>query len=458
MLINLKQNNFNIEVDLPLSKSESNRALMIAFYLETQRRRDAETQRLCDFATLRLCDFITLQLSDSDDTVLLKNLLDKINQYIYHYKQSQLSVDCCPLTLDCANAGTVFRFLMTAVASLQLTINNEKSFEVFRFSDSQILSFLLTGNERMKQRPIDSLVEALRSLGVSIEYTERESYPPVLIRPHNIEGGRVEVNVEQSSQFASSLLLAAPLWKNGLELHLTGNISSLPYIDMTINMMKRCGIDVIRKDRYILVKPGNYNIDNIKIEPDWSAAAFWYEIAALSEYSDIFLKNLNIDSLQADSVAIKMFENLGVETISVKEGVIIRNTTFNSQLLTFNFKNCPDLFPSVIATCAGIKVNATFTGLKNLSIKESDRKKAMMIELKKINVSFEEISDDELKMICPEELPFFTEEKPIIFNNYNDHRIAMALSILSIKIGAIEMKNTEVVSKSYPNFFETVGY
>ena len=458
MLINLKQNNFNIEVDLPLSKSESNRALMIAFYLKTQRLKDSESQRLCDFATLRLCDFKTSQLSNSDDTVLLKNLLDKTNQYIYHYKQSQLSVDSCPLTLDCANAGTVFRFLMTAVASLQLTINNEKSFEVFRFSDSQILSFLLTGNERMKPRPIDSLVEALRSLGVSIEYTERESYPPVLIQPRNIEGGRVEVNVEQSSQFASSLLLAAPLWKNGLELYLKGDISSLPYIDMTINMMKRCGIDVIRKDRDILVKPGNYNIDNIKIEPDWSAAAFSYEIAALSEYSDIFLKNLNIDSLQADSVAIKMFENLGVETILVKEGVKIRNTTFNSQLLTFNFKDCPDLFPSVIATCAGLKVNATFTGLKNLSIKESDRKKAMMTELKKINVSFEEISDEELKMICPEELPFFTEENPIIFNNYNDHRIAMALSILSIKIGAIEMKNTEVVSKSYPNFFETVGY
>lgn len=458
MLINLKQNNFNIEVNLPLSKSESNRALMIAFYLKTQRLRDSETQRLCDFATLRLCDFKTSQLSDSDDTVLLKNLLDKTNQYIYHHKQSQLSVDCCPLTLDCANAGTVFRFLMTAVASLQLTINNEKSFEVFRFSDSQILRFLLTGNERMKQRPIDSLVDALRSLGVSIEYTERESYPPVLIRPRNIEGGRAEVNVEQSSQFASSLLLAAPLWKNGLELHLKGDISSLPYIDMTINMMKQCGIDVIRKDRDILVKPGNYNIDDIKMEPDWSAAAFWYEIAALSEYSDIFLKNLNIDSLQADSVAIKMFENLGVETILVKEGVKIRNTTFNSQPLTFNFKDCPDLFPSVIATCAGLKVNATFTGLKNLSIKESDRKKAMMTELKKINVSFEEISDDELKMICPEVLPFFTEENPIIFNNYNDHRIAMALSILSIKIGAIEMKNTEVVSKSYPNFFEAVGY
>ena len=141
MLINLKQNNFNIEVDLPLSKSESNRALMIAFYLKTQRLKDSESQRLCDFATLRLCDFKTSQLSNSDDTVLLKNLLDKINQYIYHHKQSQLSVDCCPLTLDCANAGTVFRFLMTAVASLQLTINNEKSFEVFRFSDFQILSF-----------------------------------------------------------------------------------------------------------------------------------------------------------------------------------------------------------------------------------------------------------------------------------------------------------------------------
>ena len=311
MLINLNKNNFGTEVDLPLSKSESNRALMIAFYSNS--------------------DFNKLTLSNSDDTILLKNLLEKINSYISNCEQSLSSVDNCPLTLNCHNAGTVFRFLMTAVSFLQLIINNlqlsfgcGQSNDLFRFSDSQIFSFLLTGSDRMKQRPIDSLVDALRNLGVSIEYKEKEGYPPIFIKSVNINGGRVEVGAEKSSQFASSLLLAAPLLENGLELHLTGNISSLPYIDMTINMMRQCGIDIVRNERDITVKPGIYSIDNIVIEPDWSAAAFWYEMIALSDDSKVLLKNLNIDSLQADSLAAEMFENFGVETISVKEGVAIK--------------------------------------------------------------------------------------------------------------------------------------
>jgi 3-phosphoshikimate 1-carboxyvinyltransferase len=333
----------------------------------------------------------------------------------------------------------------------------------------------------MKSRPISSLVEALRSLGVSIEYTEKEGYPPVLLTVNAVNRqwstdnsqqtlsttlhptlstlNSLEISAEQSSQFASSLLLAAPLWKNGLVLHLTGNLSSLPYIDMTINMMRQCGIDVSRDDRDITVKPGVYNVENIKVEPDWSAAAFWYEMVSLSDGAEVLLKNLNINSLQADATAIKMFENLGVETIAAKDGVVVKKVNSqqsmaNSQSSTFNFKDCPDLFPAVIAACAGNRVNATFTGLKNLSIKESDRKQAMMNELMKINITFENVSDDVLKMFCPNELPCFTEEKPIIFNNYEDHRIAMALSVLSMKIGVISMENDEVVSKSYPGFFD----
>ena len=234
---------------------------------------------------------------------------------------------------------------------------------------------------------------------------------------------------------------------------------------MTINMMRQCGVDVVRNDRDIIVNPGHYNIENIKVEPDWSAAAFWYEMVSLSDGAEILLKNLNINSLQADATAIKMFENLGVETIAAKDGVVVKkvnsqqskansqSSTFNFQLSTFNFKDCPDLFPAVIAACAGNRVNATFTGLKNLSIKESDRKQAMMNELMKINITFEDVSDDELKMFCPNELPYFTKENPIVFNNYEDHRIAMALSVLTMKIGTISMENVEVVSKSYPGFF-----
>ena len=378
MLINLNKNSLDIEIDLPLSKSESNRALMIAFYSNS--------------------DFNKLTLSNSDDTILLKNLLEKINSFIRSCEQSRLSVDNCPLTLNCHNAGTVFRFLMTAVSFLQLTIDNSQL--TVDGESPQPLSVLLTGSDRMKQRPIDSLVDALRSLGVTIEYKEKEGYPPILIKGNvlvtvsNFRSHIVEISAEQSSQFASSLLLAAPLLENGLELHLTGNISSQPYIDMTIRMMCQCGIDVSRNERVIKVNSAKYNCDLIKIEPDWSAAAFWYELVALSYNSKVLLKNLNIDSLQADSLAAKMFENFGVETISVKEGVVIEKSTFNSQLSTFNFKNCPDLFPAVIATCAGLRLNSTFTGLKNLSIKESDRKKAMMNELRKINISFEDVSDD----------------------------------------------------------------
>ena len=518
----------NRVVELPLSKSESNRALMIMHYSGIEELRNSgikgagnsmvpelvegsspslrQAQQLNEVKDLvSRCLGVSVSLSNSDDTVLLQKHLNAINQYIKDCEQGLLSVDCCPLTLDCNNAGTVFRFLMTAVANLYLGV-----------SVTRCLGVLLTGSERMKSRPIDSLVDALRSLGISIEYQGREGYPPILISSTNLanhpesssnntcdprdpwmsnvspsntsdprdtwrsnpcDTWRLEISAEQSSQFASSLLLAAPLWKNGLELHLTGNLSSLPYIDMTIAMMRQCGIDVVRNDRDIMVKPGCYNVENIKVEPDWSAAAFWYEIASFSDNAEILLKNLNINSLQADAAAIKMFQCLGVETLPVKEGVLLKkvnsqrstvsgnssvgqfkvqSSEFRVQSSTFNFKDCPDLFPAVIAACAGNKVNATFTGLKNLSIKESDRKHAMMNELSKINIAFEDVSDDELKMFCPEELPYFTEESPIVFDNYEDHRIAMALSVLSMKIGTVSMENTEVVSKSYPGFFDTL--
>ena len=471
MLIYIKNRDIDTEIDLPSSKSESNRALMIMHYARSQSAIDNEKLEVAPFSHIS-------NLSKSDDTILLEQLLNKINEQ---------SMSSEMIELDCANAGTVFRFLMTAVANLQFTIDNEQltiEDNYNKFSDSQIFRFLLTGSERMKSRPVDSLVDALRNLGVTIEYTERDGYPPVLIKVSKFGGqhpncnsqfstfnNRVEVSVAQSSQFASSLLLAAPTWKDGLELSLTGELSSLPYIDMTIDMMRRCGIDVKRNDRTIIVKSGVYKIDNITIEPDWSAAAFWYEMAALSDSANIFLKNLNINSLQADAVVMKIFDDLGVKTFSSDGGVVIKRSSvscrssaqqatdfserqiFNYKFLTFNFTYCPDLFPSVIATCAGLKVNATFTGLKNLSIKESDRKQAMINELKKINISFDEISEGVIRMRCPETLPCFTEENPIIFKNYGDHRIAMALSILSLKIGAIEMENPEVVSKSYPGFF-----
>ncbi len=419
MLISVKNIEHSLQVNLPLSKSESNRLLMISHY-----------------AGIDDLKSLTPFLSTSDDTVLLQNLLSIISG-----NTSENEV----VELNCNNAGTVFRFLMTAVVNEQYT------------DDYRQLKYLLTGSDRMKERPIASLVDALRNLGVSIEYKGRDGYPPVMIKTCRIEGGRVEVSVEQSSQFASSLLLASPLWKKGLELHLTGNMSSMPYIDMTINMMRQYGIEVYRNGRDVVVKSGCYDLKNISVEPDWSAAAFWYEIAAFSETSDIMLKNLNIYSLQADAVSMKMFDVLGVKTVACNNGLVLKKKDISINNLTFDFKDCPDLFPAVIATCAGLGLDATFTGLENLMIKESDRKKAMINELTKVNISFEEVANDVLKMKCPKVLPFFSEEDPLVFDNYEDHRIAMALSVLSMKIGTISMEKTDVVSKSYPEFYKSIG-
>lgn len=395
------------EIELPLSKSESNRALMMAFYAAKE-------------LDLKV-------LSDSDDTVMLYDNLKKIKE----------SDGSCLNKIECGNAGTVFRFLMTALSM-------------------EPGEWLLSGDERMNARPIRALVDALRSLGADIQYHGDEFRSPILLRGCRVEGGETEVSAEQSSQFASSLMLAAPLWKKGLKLHLKGNIASLPYIDMTINMMRKAGIDVYRNDDVVYVKHGSYDLEDVMIEPDWSAAAFWYEMLALSSNLKIFIKDLKMNSLQADSISVEAFAPLGVKSYETEKGVMIEKTDIATNHFTFDFKHSPDIFPAVAACCAGLKMNATFTGLKNLTVKESDRKKAMMNELSKINVSFEQLSDDSLNMLCPKNLPYFTENEAVTFENYNDHRIAMALSLLSLKIGYINMENIDVVSKSYPDFFKKI--
>lgn len=390
-------------IDLPLSKSEANRYLMLRYYA---------AQLLPSFDA-------------ADDVNLLRQLLEEI----INNDREEVKV------IDCDNAGTVLRFLATALSMRKG-------------------SFVLTGSERMRQRPIAELVEALNKLGASICYLENEGYPPLMIEGRDIKGGEVTISAERSSQFVSSLLLAAPSMRDGLSLQLVGDIASQPYIDMTIKMMRDCGIVIDDKDNVIKIKHQHYNCDFVKVESDWSSAAFWYELVAL--YDDdinVLLKNLNIESRQADAAAMNMFATLGVSTQQVKEGVIIRKLIVNSQQLTFNFSQCPDLFPAVIATCAGLHVDATFTGVKNLSLKESDRKLAMMTELMKMNVVFENVSDDVLKMKCHDNMPYHTEDNPIIFSSYNDHRIVMALAMLYPKIGTIRIEDKNVVSKSYPDFW-----
>lgn len=360
---------FDVDVNLVGSKSESNRALMIGYY--------------GGFAPL------IKNLSESDDTKLLKEILDTF-----------------PETIDCQNAGTVFRFLLTALS----------------LRDGH---HILTGSDRMLERPVGDLVDALRSIGADIEYLGQEGYPPLRVNGRDLKIDNVSVDITKSSQFASSLLLAMPK-----SLHLDGDMSSLPYIDMTIDMMRKFGVDVHRDGRDVFVQQSEYQDVECTVESDWTCASYWFEIVAFSENGRARLRNLHLDSKQGDVIVAKWFESFGVKAVQDGDDIIIeKKYPVCLDNLSFDFINSPDLYPTIAATCAGLGVKADFTGLRNLIHKESDRVAAMTTELSKIaSVS--------------------------IFDTYGDHRIAMALAPLAMKIGAIEINNAEVVSKSYPNFWK----
>lgn len=406
MIVPLLNKNFNVSVPLVGSKSESNRALMVCHYAGFEPKIE--------------------NLSRADDTGLLSELLKFINNNKEQYSLKEV---------DCRNAGTVFRFLTTALA-----LKTGK--------------WLLTGSERMRKRPVKDLVDALRQLGADIEYQDDEGFPPLLINGGNLKGGEVSVNISKSSQYASSLLLAAPTFEKGLKLHLEGELTSLPYIDMTIEIMSEYGAKVRRVNRDIFVKYSDYQNVEYVIESDWSAASYWYEIVALSDGGQAFLRNLKEKSVQGDKLVADIFDGFGVRTVFEDGGATVVKSTSNCKnLFEFDFTDAPDLFPAVVATCAGLQVGATFTGLRNLAIKESDRVDAMVAELNKIGVEFEKISDDILKMNALRNIPFFSEVNPVVFDSHDDHRIAMALAPLSMKIGAVEIDNAKVVSKSYPDFW-----
>ena len=369
------------DIQLPASKSESNRALMIAAY------------------GVFTPDF--QNLSDSNDTFVLANALREIQQ--------NKSV------IDIADCGTSARFLTTYLACRKG-------------------EWLLTGMERMKQRPIAPLVEALRGLGSDIQYVEKDKCLPLRIVGKPIEGGKVQIEMHQSSQFASSLLLAAPMWAQGIEMVLLGELSSLPYLEMTLTMMRHFGADVERDGRTILIKPKPYQSKSFTIEADWSSASYWYEMAALSDECEIRLRGLSLPSLQGDAVIVDWMKQFGVGTFVEKEAIILRKIPFEKRLLKFDFYTHPDLYPTLAATCAGLGVEAEFLGLDNLHLKESDRVGAMQAELAKIG------------------------RHPLHFCAHNDHRIVMALAPLSMKFGSVTFDHPEVVNKSYPRFWSDVSF
>lgn len=394
----------NYEAELPGSKSLSNRALMIAAYSGTP--------------------FRINNLSIADDTqMLVRNL-----EYIKNCVNTSM-----PLIVDCGNAGTVFRFLLTYLAT---TPGN----------------WMLTGTVRMKSRPIAGLVDSLRALGAEIYYTEENGFPPVRIVGQKLKGGKASVSMQQSSQFASSLLMAGPIWPKGLDLDLTEGLNSVPYLEMTIRTMEQCGAKVMVAGRKISVLPVAYKPHILTIEPDWSSAAFWYEIVALSQNAEVLLKGLHADSMQGDSRAVVMFSGLGVKTEKVSGGLLLRPSGEVEERQFFDLHDHPDMLPSLLVTCAGLGLNATFTGLDNLQYKESNRTASLARELVRIGMDFNKVNESTWQLKPLAGIAAQTDSPT--FNVYADHRLAMAFAPLVLKIGTLHIDDHQCVEKSYPAYWK----
>ena len=390
------------EVSLPVSKSLYNRIIMLNAYC-------GELDNDVDMA-------------DSGDTALLKRLLGVIKE----------NKDSEQVILDCENAGTVCRFLMSFLAA-----RNGHWF--------------LTGSSRMKERPVEPLVSALRLLGADISYCEKEGFLPVRIRGTKLQSATLKVDTSVSSQFVSSLLMLAPTLEKGLIIEMQGDCVSESYVSMTLSMLKNAGIKVALKDNVIHVSGGSPDVVDLQKEPDWSGAAFWYCLVALSARGDIFLKGLNNPSvsLQGDSIVADLFRSLGVSSEVMSDGVRIRKRFHVPGItrLRFNLQSTPDLVLPIATAVSGLGYGALISGISHLQYKESDRIRALITELRALNINVDYI--DKILAIHPSTVTVF---RPV--NTYNDHRMAMAFAPLVMPSRTLDIRNPEVVSKSYPQFWD----
>jgi 3-phosphoshikimate 1-carboxyvinyltransferase len=395
LTLNLTQKSLRGELNLPLSKSLCNRALVLAAL----------------FPQIHVA-----QLSDAEDTVVLHRALRQTKGVI-----------------DVGAAGTAMRFATAFFAA-------KPGAEV-----------VLRGSQRMHQRPIGVLVDALRQLGAEIEYAEKEGFPPLKIVGKKLEGGTLKVPAGTSSQYVSALLLIAPSLKNGLQLQLVGEVVSAPYIAMTVGLLSLFGAEVLVQGNTINVQP---NAEIIPLsylpEADWSAAAYWYGFLALAEDAEILLRGLTENSLQGDARLARIFEELGVKTTFTANGALLQKRA--AQLpgkLVINLNDTPDLAQPLAVTCAAMGIGADFCGLQTLRIKETDRLLALQNELAKVGV-LATITESSIAFsgtkLCPPTAAFAT---------YLDHRMAMSFALLATKF-AVDIEQPEVVAKSYPGFWEDV--
>jgi len=396
-------------IDLDGSKSISNRALII----------QALTK---DPKPIR-------HLSTSNDTVALQRILSSQGE-VY----------------DTGAAGTTFRFLTAYLAASGK-------------------SCTLTGSERMKQRPIGELVSALRTLGADITYLGQEGYPPLKFEPASLtKNHELHIASHISSQFISALLLIAPTLPRGLILHLEGDMVSRSYIELTLEVMKTYGADYQWNENQIIIPPQSYQGTTFTVESDWSAASYYYSIAAIAGKSSIQLTGLNQKSFQGDAVVAELYESFGVET-SYDDGAVrlTKSNIGQSDSFEHNFILCPDIAQTMAVTCGALGINGLFSGLQTLSIKETDRIAALKTELGKLGVSFSKMPA-KFSSLTGEEY-FYVSGKAsfpdsVTFPTYEDHRMAMSFAPLAV-LHPIIIEEPEVVSKSYPEFWidlERLGF
>ena len=385
--------NLHGRIQITGSKSESNRMLLL--------------QALYPKITLD-------NLSNSDDTVAMKSGLESDKNMV-----------------DIGHAGTSMRFLSAYYSTLE---NQEK---------------ILTGSSRMQERPIGILVDALRQLGADISYLKNEGYPPLLIKGKQLRANEVRLSANISSQYITALMLIAPSLPDGLRLYLEGKITSIPYIEMTLSLLHKIGVDAIFSGQHIQVFPKK-DITQIThaVESDWSSASYYFSMVALAKEADVSLSTYKKDSLQGDRVLMDVYQQFGVKSSIENNTLALKKQTMGSTHVQLDLSDAPDIAQTIAVTCYGLGLSCSLTGLHTLKIKETDRLVALQNELSKLGATIE---------ITDKSLHLHKRTNPIrpnvLIETYHDHRMAMAFAPLGLLV-PIRIQDADVVTKSYPGFWK----
>jgi len=386
--------NLKGSINLPPSKSICNRALIIN--------------------ALSCSPYEIQNLSDCDDTHAVTAVLNSDSNHF-----------------DVGAAGTAMRFLTAYLSKI-------------------VGEWTITGSERMKKRPIRILVDALNSLGARVEYMEEEGFPPLRIFGSALQGGEIELDSSVSSQYISALLMIAPTMEKGLSIKLKGHLASKSYVQMTLKIMGDFGVKATWNKGKIIVPSQEYKPVKFNVESDWSAASYWYEIVALLGEGEILLKGLKKNSCQGDAEVAELFALLGVRSSYTKEGVLLTATGEMTSCMIYNFVDQPDLVQTFVVTCCLLNIPFSFTGLETLKIKETNRTAALITEMAKLGYKLNETEEGALEWKGDK---IRSSKNPVI-DTYEDHRMAMSFAPAAIKISGLAINNPEVVSKSYPMFWE----